>query len=136
MHLEGETCVTSRIELDMLAIGCPHAKHYVIPGCEAHLRTGDRRRYKAVPVPRGSKRIRGCSECDRKFVTEVGLTTHLNSSAHHPLAYQCPGCHAQHADLSSLLAHVEASDCSEGVTYGTGSIGELLHFLWLKISHK
>ena len=31
----------------------------------------------------------GCSSCDRYFPTDDGLITHIRSSVHHPLAYQC-----------------------------------------------
>ena len=83
----------------------------------------------------------GCSECDRYFINRVGLATHIDSSAHHPLAYQCAGCQSQHTDLSSLLAHVEGSGCTKGITYGTTSIGKLLRhsriqaMITWKVSH-
>ena len=55
---------------------------------------------------------------------------HVQSSCHHPLAYQCAGCESKYADLSGLIQHVESSACAEGVSYGTGSIVKLLHHLW------
>ena len=101
-----------------------------MPGCEAYLRTGDRRNYFSKAVFKEDLGWYGCSECDRLFATDSGLTTHIESSVHHPLAHLCAGCESQRADLSSLLAHVEGSGCAEGITYGTGSIGKLLRHLW------
>lgn len=129
-HLETGTCVTTRVELDQLAIKCENSKDFVLPGCEAHLRTGDRKNYISKVVFKKDINRFGCSECDRYFPGDLGLVTHIDSSAHHPLAYQCAGCKSQHADLSSLLAHVEGSGCTEGITYGTESIGKLLRHLW------
>ena len=129
-HLETGTCVTTRVKLDQLAIKCEYSKDFVLPGCEAHLRTGDRKNYTSKVVFKRELNRFGCSECDRSFPTDSGLATHIDSSAHHPLAYECAGCTSPHADLSSLLAHVEGSGCTEGITYGTGSIGKLLQYLW------
>ena len=129
-HLETETCVTTRVGLDKLAMSCPHWTDYVIPGCDAHLKRGIRAHYVPEIVFKKDLHRFGCSACERIFPAGVGLVTHTKSSVHHPLAYQCKGCESQHADLSGLLAHVEGSVCTEGVTYGTGSIGKLLRHLW------
>ena len=37
---------------------------------------------------------------------------------------------SQYADLSALLAHIEVGSCGERITYGTGSIGQLLRHLY------
>ena len=129
-HLETETCITTRVGLDKLAMSCPHWTDYVIPGCDAHLTRGIRARYVPEIVYKKDLHRLGCSSCGRFFLTDEGLDTHIKSSVHHPLAYQCKRCESQHADLSGLLAHVEGSVCTEGVTYGTGSIGKLLRHLW------
>ena len=129
-HLETETCITTRVGLDKLAMKCEQWKDFVIPGCDAHLERGIRARYVPEIVYKNHLHRFGCSSCDRYFPNDDGLITHIRSSVHHPLAYQCAGCQSQHADLSSLLAHVESSGCTEGITYGTGSIGTLLRHLW------
>ena len=68
--------------------------------------------------------------CDKIFHNNDAMMQHIRSSAHHPLAYQCAGCESQFADLSGLYQHVEISDCTEGLSYGTESIGKLLIYLW------
>ena len=130
LHLETETCTTTRVHLDKLAMSCLHWSDYVIPGCDAHLERGIRARHVPEIVYKKDLHRLGCSSCERFFPNDEGLFMHIKSSAHHPLAYQCKGCESQHADLSGLLAHVETSECTEGVTYGTGSIGKLLRHLW------
>lgn len=132
-HFETETYVTTRVQLDQMAMECEFFKDYIIPGCEAHLQRGDRRRYQAIPVFNQNTQRFGCGQCDRYFPKDVGLAEHLKSSIHHPLAYRCAGCSLEFADLSALLAHVEVSKCSEGISYGTQSIGQLLHMLWQKL---
>ena len=125
-HLESENCSVTRIKLDKLAISCKESKFYVRPGKEDYLRNGERKQWKA----KANFRHNTCSRCDRSFTTTEGLVSHTESSFHHPLAYRCPGCLIEVADLSSLLTHVENSLCSEGISYGTGSIGRLLQHLW------
>lgn len=44
-RLETETCVTTRVELDRLEVECAYWKNFGVPGCEAHLRMGDRKNY-------------------------------------------------------------------------------------------
>lgn len=36
--------------------------------------------------------------------------------------------------LSALVQHVESDRCTEGIEEGTGSIGDMLHYLWLQLS--
>ena len=114
-HLESETCVATRIQLDRLAEACEYSKDYVIPGCEAHLRTRDRKRWTPKAVLKSNTGRSGCSDCNRQFSTATAFSEHLRSSTYHPLAYQCAGCGSQYPDLSPLIAHVEVSDCGEGV---------------------
>ena len=115
------------MELDQLAIACKHSKDFVKPGYEAYLKKGDRKFYATKAVYKKRTRRYGCSKCDRHFQT---VEMHLQSSIHDPFAYQCAGCKSQYASLSALLAHVEVSSCGEGITYGTGSIGQLLRHLY------
>lgn len=129
-HLETGTCVTTRLELDRLAIQCEFYNDYVSPGCEEYLRRGHRQKHSARPVFLSQPRRLGCSKCDKIFDHYAGMMAHVQSSSHHPLAYRCAGCEAQSADLSGLLQHVESSACAEGISYGTGSIGKLLEHLW------
>ena len=129
-HLETETCITTRVELDKLAVKCEHSKDFVLPGRERYLRKGHRKKHIPKAVFKKDSNRFGCSDCDYPFANDAGLAAHMASSFHHPLAYQCAGCQSPHGDLSSLLAHVEGSACTEGVTYGTGSIGKLLRHLW------
>lgn len=129
-HLETENCAVTRIKLDKLAVGCRDSKDYVIPGCEAYLRNGERRKWKA----KANFNNNTCNRCDRHFSSTEGLVSHVDSSYHHRLAYQYHGCQAKSADLSGLLLHVENSPCSEGISYGTGSIGRLLQLLWKHIA--
>ena len=72
-HLESETCVATRIQLDQVAVACEHSKGYVIPGCEVHLRTGDRKRWTPKAVLKSNTGRSGCSECDRQFPTATAL---------------------------------------------------------------
>ena len=130
VHLETDTCITTRIELDKLAMSCASWKDYVMPGCEAHLERGDRAGYVSTIVFKKRHNRFGCSDCERSFSSDSGLATHITSSIHHPLAYQCAGCASQYADVSALLTHVESGACDEGITYGTGGIGRLLQHLW------
>ena len=129
-HLETGSCVTTRVQLDQLAIQCKFSKDYVRPGWGRYLRRGERQSCYAQPVFLSHPKRFGCSMCDKVFHQHGGMMGHIHSSCHHPLVYQCKGCDSQHADLSDLLKHVESTSCPEGISYGTGSIGELLHHLW------
>ena len=129
-HLETETCITTRLDLDKLAVDFEDSKDFVDPDMDHYLRNGHRKKYIPKAVFKKDVNRFGCSECDYPFANDGGLAAHIASSFHHLYAYQCAGCKSTHIDLSSLLAHVENSSCSEGVTYGTGSIGKLLRHLW------
>ena len=122
--------MTTRLQLDQLSIQCEYSKDYVRHGCEDYLRYGERRKYYALAVFSSRSERFGCSQCDRVFDQYNGMMGHVHSSCHHPLVYQCAGCESRYADLSGLLQHVEGSACDEGVSYGTCSIGKLLHYLW------
>lgn len=133
-HLETETCKVTRLELDKLAVECPYSSDYVRSGSENHLRNGNRNMYYAKPVfHRTRPRTFGCSKCDVEFSTHWAMQGHLRLTVHHPLVYQCAGCETQFADLSQVLQHAEGATCEEGLTKGTGSIGQLLRHLWLNI---
>lgn len=133
-HLETETCAITRIKLDKLAVDCPYSRDYVRLGCENHLRNGNRNMYNPKPIiHRGRPRKFGCSKCDVEFSTYGAMQGHLRLTVHHPLVYQCAGCEMRFADLSALLQHAESSACDEGLSKGTGSIAQLLRYLWLKI---
>ena len=111
-HLESEECSVTQIKLDKLAASCSAYKDYVIPGKEDYLRKGDRKKWRAEANPNNDK----CTRCDRYFSTTAGLISHVNSSFHHPLAYQCAACKTPFANLSGLLAHVENVPCAEGIS--------------------
>ena len=132
-HLESESCATTCVQLDKLAAKHILSDHYVRPGFKAYLRTGARRKFQSKPIFNRSTKSFGCNKCDRTFPTDEIMAAHIASNTHHPLAFRCPGCQAQMATLSALLAHVEAKTCSEGISYGTGSIGELLRYLWQSV---
>lgn len=129
-HLETETCITTRLDLDKLAVECENSKDFVNPNLDYYLLKGHRKNYIPKAVFKKDVNRFGCSDCDWAFADDAGLAAHMASSFHHLNAYQCAGCKSKHVDLSSLLAHVENRSCSEGVTYGTGSIGKLLRHLW------
>ena len=129
-HLETEKCSVTRIRLDKLAVACTEHKHYVIPGQEEYLRCGGRKNHKA----KADFKTGRCNRCDRYFPTTEGLISHVESSFHHPFAYQCAACKTPFADLSGLLTHIESVPCAEGISYGTGAIGKLLQHLWQKIA--
>ena len=128
-YLETEKCKVTRFQLDKLAIACPFSVDYVIPGQECYLRYGDRKKFKAKAVFKSGI----CNRCERYFPTTAGLVSHVDSSFHHPYAYQCAACKTPFTDLSGLLMHVENILYSEGISYSTGSIGKLLHHLWRNI---
>lgn len=132
-HLESELCATTRVRMDKLAAEYELSDYYVIPGCIDYLRTGSRKKFQSKPIFNRSTKSFGCNKCDRTFPTDEMMSAHIASNAHHPLAFRCPGCQAQMATLSALLAHIEAKTCSEGISYGTGSVGELLRHLWQNI---
>jgi DNA-directed RNA polymerase subunit RPC12/RpoP len=133
-HLETDACTTTRVKLDLLAIECPYSKDYVRPGSEKHLRNGGRNMYYPKPViHRGLPRRFRCSKCDVEFPTYGAMHRHLRLTVHHPLVYQCAGCEMQFADLSALVSHAESLACEEGLSKGTGSIAQLLRYLWLRL---
>ena len=82
-HLESETCVATRSQLDRLAEA--YSKDYVIPGCEAYLRTGDMKRWTPKAVLKSNTGRSGCSDCDRQFPTATALLEHLRSSSGVPV---------------------------------------------------
>ena len=129
-HLETGVCITTRLELDQLAIQCDSSSDFVRPGFEQYLRQGERQKHHARPVYSSRPNQFGCSKCGKIFDQHAGMMSHVQSSCHHPLPYQCAGCESQFSDLSGLLQHVESNACNEGISYGTGSIGKLLHHLW------
>ena len=132
-HLESELCATSRVRIDKLAAEYALSDYYVIPGCIKYLRTGSRKKFQSKPIFNRSTKSFGCDKCNRTFPTDGMMADHIASTAHHPLAFKCPGCQAKVATLSALLAHIEAKTCAEGISYGTGSVGELLRHLWENI---
>lgn len=132
-HLESESCAITCVRLDKLAAEFVLSYHYVIPGFRNYLRTGARRKFQSKPMFNRSTKSFGCNKCDRTFLTDEMMAAHIASTAHHPLAFQCPGCEAQMATLSALLAHIEAKICLEGISYGTRSVGRLLRHIWQSI---
>lgn len=132
-HLESESCATTRVRLDKLAAESKLSHHYVAPGFSDYLRTGARRKFQSKPIFNRSTKSFGCNKCDRTFPTDEIMAAHIASNAHHPFAFKCPGCEGQMATLSALLAHIEAKSCAEGISYGTGSVGQLLRHLWQNV---
>ena len=134
-HLETEICKVTRLQLDKLAAQCPYSKNFVKPGSKKYLLNGQRdRHYPKIVVRRhGKSEIYGCNKCNVKYQNYTFMQHHLRLTLHHPLVYQCAGCNAQFADLSALLQHVESNSCEEGLSKGTGSIAQLLHYLWMNI---
>lgn len=132
-HLESELCTTTRVQMDKLAAEYVLYDHYIIPGCREYLRTGSRERFQSKPIFNRSTRAFGCDKCSRRFPTDEFMAAHIKSTAHHPLAFRCPGCLAESATLSALVAHIEAKSCSEGISYGTRSVGKMLRHLWQNI---
>ncbi len=132
-HLETELCTTTRVRMDKLAAEYILSDHYITPGFREYLRTGSREKYQSKPIFNRSTRSFGCNKCNRTFPTDAIMSAHIESTTHHPLAFQCPGCQEKYATLSALVAHIEAKTCSEGISYGTRSVGKLLRHLWQNI---
>lgn len=132
-HLESELCATTHVRMDKLAVEYVLSDHYVIPGFREYLRTGARRKFQSKPIFNRSTQSFGCNKCNRTFPTDGIMSAHIASTAHHPLAFKCPGCEARMATLSALVAHIEAKTCSEGISYGTRSVGKMLRHLWQNI---
>ncbi len=76
-HLETETCITTRVELDKLAVKCEDSKDFVIPVREAYLRKGHRKNYIPKAVFKKDLNRFGCSDCDYPFANDAGLASHM-----------------------------------------------------------
>ena len=133
-HLESESCQTTRVRMDKLAAEYSLFDHYVIPGCREYLRSGMRETYQSKPIFKHSTKSFGCDKCDRTFRSDEIMSTHIKSTVHHPLVFKCPGCQTESATISALVAHIEAKTCSEGISYGTRSVGKMLRHLWQNIN--
>lgn len=132
-HLESELCLTTRTQMDRLAAEYALSDHYIIPGRKEYLLTGSRERFQSKPIFKRSTRSLGCDKCNRTFPKDENMAAHIRSTTHHPLAFKCPGCQTQFATLSALVAHIEDKTCSEGLSYGTQSVGKMLRHLWQNI---
>ena len=119
--------------MDKLAAEYELFEHYVIPGCREYLRSGLREKYQSKPIFKPSTKAFGCDKCDRTFFSDEIMSAHIKSTVHHPLVFKCPGCQAKSATISALVAHIEAKTCSEGINYGTRSVGKMLRHLWQNI---
>ena len=80
-HLETGTCITTRVELDQLAIKCEYSKDFVMPGCEAYLRTGDRRNYISNAVFKDFG-CYGCSKCAQSPQCIILSPTNVLGASH------------------------------------------------------
>lgn len=127
-HLESE--VAQRARMERLAAKYEYSDSYIVPRFKEELLTGSRERFQAKPVFIRKTGNFGCDKCNRTFATDEIMADHIKSTLHHPLAFKCPGCQTKFAALSALVAHIEVKTCSEGITYGTGSVGGMLRHLW------
>ena len=126
IHLENG-CTTTMRELDYHARQCFQWKKYVVIEYADWLEDGERdeigEQYSSTY----------CYDCYKHFEIPNDLYKHLKSPAHHPCVYKCPGCDARFSVLSGLVQHVESGACDEEIYAGTGAIGKLLRYLWLRL---
>ena len=132
IHLESDNCTVTMPELDHFAEKCYQSKKYVVDGCHGYLRE-ERRYIERSHWQNAYCRALECGGCGEEFGTGAAWQQHENSPVHDRLAYKCPGCDTQFKVLSGLVQHVESDACNEGIHDGTGSIGKILHYLWLRV---
>lgn len=135
IHLESNNCSTTMEDLDQYAEMCYQSKHYVVGGLRDFLRERCRSEERAGGGERVYMGDWVCNDgdCQRVFDTEAGMRQHVNSPVHDCCAYKCLGCGVRFSVLSGLVQHVESDACDEGIGQGSGSIGKLLHFLFIKL---
>ena len=79
--------VTTCVGLDKLAIKCEYSRDIILPGCEAQLRTGDRKNYISKVVFKDVNPF-GCSECDHSFTNDSGLAWNSRRTTRSPTSAQ------------------------------------------------
>ena len=139
-HLELNQCssqITSK-QLDQWALENSGSGNYVIEGREEFL---DIKPGVYVSLdddfnPQTSHWHCHHARCRFTAVLRRSLDQHLVSDKHRPNPYMCPNplCREPFMTLSRLIAHVESTDCEEGVWNGTGSIGKLLSYICAKLN--
>ena len=132
IHLESGNCTTDIASLDVLAQECYQSKKYVVPEYRYWLSRGTRLDDRAK-VWESLYEGYECSRCDKYSESKADIMRHTQSPVHDPLTFRCPGCDERFRALSGLLQHAESNRCNEGIYSGTGSIGKLLHYLWLRL---
>ncbi|KAM0799884.1 hypothetical protein BDR22DRAFT_806737, partial [Usnea florida] len=107
------------------------SNHHTCASCGKDYSTAAKLRQ---PIFKHSTKSFGCDKWNRTFLSDEIMPTHIKSTIHHPLVFKCPGCQAKSATISALVAHIEAKTCSEGISYGTSSVGKMLRHLWQNIN--
>lgn len=134
IHLESNNCSTTREELDRLAQECYQSRTYVVRGYEAYLSDGERQNNRPETLfDAYDGDWHCCSECSKTSSTIHGIKMHVNSPVHDPFAYECPGCDSHFTSISGLLQHVESKSCDESIDGGSGTIGNMLHYVNMRI---
>lgn len=120
--------------LDELAQEYYQSVEYVVEAFESYLSQGHRQKDRAEVVYNRNTRSHECDLCAKSCGTRAGAKLHTQSPVHDPRVFKCPECDDRFKVLSALVQHVESDRCTEGIEEGTGSIGDMLHYLWLQLS--
>lgn len=133
LHLESGNCNTDIEVLDKIACECYQSTKYTVPDSRTYLLEGHRRQLRGDIVYHHYTQSYECDICGASWDTVVGARLHSQSPVHDPCAFKCPSCDERFRVLSALVQHVESDRCDEGLEEGTGSIGKMLHYLWLRL---
>ena len=132
IHLENGCSVTME-QIDLLARRCFQWRRYVVEDYADLLADEVYVHTEASGEWNSWQEVWGCNHCNADFDVEKELHRHLYSASHRPHAYKCPGCDDRFVQLSGLLQHVESPACGEWIDCGSGSMGKLIHWLWLQL---
>ena len=80
-----------------------------------------------------NRMARICYQWRKYVVPEHADYLSDGGEAYVPFAFRCPGCGVTFRYISALLQHVESDACDEGIYEGSGSIGKMIHFIYVQV---